>query len=542
VLGAAVLAGVAATVTILLYRVTLEYGFDYDDYHFVRPYSDSEVVAAFHGPWDTTGIEVPFYRPLTVAFFAARFEWFGVNSHAYHELNLTLTAIAAALAGWIAWRLSSRFTAGLVAGSLFIVHPALPYSLVAWVTNQMHGIEIVTVLLGLAWWHAVRRRSLAWWLPLLPLGAAAFLIKEDGIMLLPAIVLIHTATVWLDEDSPPVPVAFVVLAGLLLAGLFVARREFLHGLGGYHRPSVGAAWSNVTRGLVAIFSLTPADRRWQGLASWIAMALPIVALAVWRRTTIGTRRLFVAGALLAILFDLPFAFVSKAEQMHVVALGAVLVLCASIVAVGEAFNRRGRALVSLLLAGVTVAVFGAVAHDIVRDFEPVGAIVRTHDRLVTGWAAVPQELRDYLVRKLERDGAVPANPAEVVPVVAFGMHLPETNSAGLTYRWMASPRADLEITRHAREIEIPLRHEIGAFREPAHLTVYADGRLVDDLTLRDDRWHISRFAMRAADVSALRRTHRVCLRLDHAWRPALLIPGSHDTRTLGLQVGEIVVK
>src|SRR5919202_3560495 len=72
-LEAALLVVVAAALTLILYKDTLGYGFDYDDYHFIRPYSRAEVLAAFHGPWDATGIEVPFYRPLTVALYAARF-------------------------------------------------------------------------------------------------------------------------------------------------------------------------------------------------------------------------------------------------------------------------------------------------------------------------------------------------------------------------------------------------------------------------------------------------------------------------------------
>ena len=71
------LAGVA---TWLVHRETLHYGFDYDDYHFLRPYTPAEVLATFHGPWDLTGIEVKFYRPLTIVLYAVRFELFGLNA------------------------------------------------------------------------------------------------------------------------------------------------------------------------------------------------------------------------------------------------------------------------------------------------------------------------------------------------------------------------------------------------------------------------------------------------------------------------------
>ena len=533
----------AAAATLLIYRETLGYGFDYDDYHFVRPHSRSDVLAAFHGPWDATGIEVPFYRPLTVAFFAARFELFGLNSYWYHGVSLALVAAAAALAGWLAWRVSTRFAGGLLATLLLTAHPGVPYSLAAWITNQMHGIEIVVVLCALAWWHAVRRRPIVWWIPLLALGTAAFLIKEDGIMLLPAVAVIHTSVRWIDRnDAPRLPLVFLGLSFLLLAGLFLARREFLHGLGGYHHPTAAAAWTNLTKGLIGVFSLRPPDRPWQGLASWMAMLVPLVALGLWHETSRGTRHLFATGVGIALMFDLPFLFVSKAEQMHLVALGAVLALTAATLAIGEAFPSRGGGVLAAGVAAITIAAFAAVTRDISRDFEPYGPIVKAHDDLVKEWAVVPAELREYLKRKVSGSARESANPAEALPVVAFNLHGWETSPAGVPYRWMSSKRAELEIAASAREVTIPLRHEIGAFREPAHLMIRSDGRLVDDLTLRDGAWHMSRFAMRTADVSPLRAMHRVELLLDRVWRPQILIPGSLDTRTLGVQVGELQLR
>ena len=67
----------------------------------------------------------------------------------FFALSLALASIAAALAGWFAWRITRTFAAGVLTTLLFLAHPALPYSLVAWITNQMHGLEIVVVLAAL---------------------------------------------------------------------------------------------------------------------------------------------------------------------------------------------------------------------------------------------------------------------------------------------------------------------------------------------------------------------------------------------------------
>ena len=128
---AGTLAAIAILLTLLLFRPTVHDGFDYDDYHFVRPYTAAEVRGAFRGPWDPAGIELPFYRPLTIAFYAARFSAFGLNADAYHALSLALFAAAAMLAGAFAWRLTGRPAAGALAAVAFSVHPAMPYALVA---------------------------------------------------------------------------------------------------------------------------------------------------------------------------------------------------------------------------------------------------------------------------------------------------------------------------------------------------------------------------------------------------------------------------
>ena len=90
----------------------------------------------------------------------------------------------------------------------------MPYSLVAWVTNQMHLAQTLVVLLRSLWWHAVRARPLVWWLPLLVFGAAAFMVKEDGLMLLPAILTVHAITRRVAEPSlRPVPWVFAGAVG-----------------------------------------------------------------------------------------------------------------------------------------------------------------------------------------------------------------------------------------------------------------------------------------------------------------------------------------
>ena len=64
----------AAAAVAAAYWKTLTFGFQYDDYHFVRPWTWGEWAQTLHGSWDPTKIESDFYRPLTAAWFALRSE------------------------------------------------------------------------------------------------------------------------------------------------------------------------------------------------------------------------------------------------------------------------------------------------------------------------------------------------------------------------------------------------------------------------------------------------------------------------------------
>jgi len=390
----------ASVSTFLLHRQTLSYGFDYDDYHFVRPYSRAELIAAFDGPWDPSGIERPYYRPLTISFYAARFEMLGINATAHHLLSLALFSLAAALAGWFALRLTASVLVALLTTLIYVLHPAMPYSLVAWVTNQMHLLESIVVLTALIWWHAVHTRGIGWWLPLLGFAVAAFLIKEDGIMLLPSILVLHGMCRRLgDAGVRPAPREFIAAAVLLAVLLIGVRGWALAHAASDRRPPAGVALTNYVHGLNGVLRLVPADRRWQLAASWFVSLGPLTALVTWRRLSRDARVAMSGGLAIALMFNLPFVFITKAEQMHLVALGIVLLLagaCAGLLQAAPGWIvRSGIA----LACAAGFASLGAVARDITRDFDPYGPIVLAHDDIVRAWAAVPADLREYLARK-----------------------------------------------------------------------------------------------------------------------------------------------
>jgi len=536
------LALLAAASTFLLFRETLAYGFDYDDYYFVKPFTRDDVLRTFTGSWDTSGIMVPFYRPLTIAFYALRFEAFGLNAEAHHAASLVLFALAALLAALFALRATG--SAGVAAGVLvaFVVHPSMPAAQVAWVTNQMHLLASLLVLSGLVWWQVAARRGLAWWLPLLVIATAAFMVKEDCVMLLPAIVTIH----WLyrrsvDRTVPPVPKPFVAAAVLLVGGLLLLRQEALGELGGYGRRGVEQAWHNFTLGLKRVFWLVHARLAWQKPAGWFAALLPAAALAAWWWTPRGTRFVILSGAALALLFNLPFVLVTKHEQMHLVALGAALVFGGAAAAILQTLRRRPLRIVAGVVLAAGFTMHALVGRSFTANFAPFGPVVLSHDVFVQEWAAVPRELREYLERKKEPGaaGRLSPNPVDELRLVGFGLHETETAPDGTRYRWMRQPRAEMHVTSAASAVTIPIRHERGAFGEPAHVTISLNGRVVDTMAIDDGEWKHSRISLRGLKTPALARMHRITIEIPHAWVPARVIPASTDERVLGLQIGEI---
>jgi hypothetical protein len=524
-----------------IYRATIDYGFTYDDYHQFRPYTSHEVVAAFHGSWDPTGIEVAFYRPLTVAFYAARFAVLGPDARASHCLSLLLFGIAAALLGLFLLRLFDRLLPAIIGTTVFLAHPAMPYALVAWSTNQMHLVETILVLAGLVWWIWSRARPLAWWLPLLAVQVAVFLVKEDGIMLLPCVIVLQYVSRLSNASSPPPPRGFIALSVATLGALVLLRQLALGGVGGYGALTLERAVGNLARGPWAVFLQQPPDRPGQRLVSLFVIAVMVCGLVqVLRDRQAGAGRFaMAAGAVIALLFDAPFAFVSKAEQMHLVATGAVLVLTG-----GVAAMLRGAALPlrAVLLLGVAcgVGLMALVSRNIATDFAPCSEVTRAHDRVVIGWPGIPVEIKECLAEKACGTDDRSGNPIELAGQISYGAYDWEQDRERRRFRWIGS-HATMFVSRRASIAVLPLAAVFlpgGPSRTV--VTVQVDGRFVRRLVLGDEMWNTARVRVPARAWRFWRPAFcRIDLDVAPTWSPAALNSRSDDRRQLGVKIGEI---
>lgn len=523
------------------YGPTLSYGFVYDDYHFVRPYDRAELAAVFHGSWDATSIERPFYRPLTVAFYATRFQLLRFDAQAYHALSLALFTLAGALGAWLVARLSQSITAALWFAAFWVVHPNLPISLVAWTTNQMHLLQTIVCLSAFVYWSHVKARGAIWWTPLLVLQVMAFLVKEDGALLLPTLFAAHVLyRAMVDRQLRWPPAGIVIASVLLLAALLFARHQALGGLGGYTAPPTRAAmWANVTKGLARAVFLRPARLpmlQWQ--AWFVALALPLGAVAAAWRARRDPRGgpapallfLMACGLLIAVAFNLPFALVSKAEQYYLVATGAIIALAAAV----EALTRMARPSLRpavILAAIVTLVTMQETSRGLAAGYAPGSDETRRTDLIVSEWAAVPQEVRDWLPVKLIAPNT--GDLARDLPCVTYGLYGPEKDFYHRVYRWTTghvrlfvyAPASFVSFSLQPLLIERP--------RRPFTVRVSAEGVLVAEQTLTTEA--TAGFSIplpRVRPGSA--RMRQVDLDIDHTWTP-----GPADPRLLGVKMYDL---
>src|SRR5258705_2006527 len=307
------LAVIAASGVTWAYASTAGFGFRYDDYGVVRPWTATEVRRVLDHSWYPTGIEPNFYRPLAAWWYALRFSVFGLNATAQHMVSLTGLTVCALWAGLFVWRETNRAYAAAIATLLYAIYPAFVYSQAIWLTNQMHLFASLVVLGALLVWQRARRVGGAAWWWLLVLQVVGFGFKEDTIMLLPLLIGLTLLRRWMIGDArmPPMPV-LLTAAALLVALPYWRYVALERHLGGYGMPAFDKGWSNLSRGL-DVFLQRPAKRPWQAAAGWDSLAclVPGLAAALFRRNW-SSLYLLGCGALVAVSFNLPFYLVAKA--------------------------------------------------------------------------------------------------------------------------------------------------------------------------------------------------------------------------------------
>jgi hypothetical protein len=526
---------------------TLRYGFVYDDYGFVRPYSVQEVLAAFHGPWDPNGANVPFFRPLTIAFHAIRFEWLQFDPQSYHALSIVLCGVVLGLLATTVYRIASSATVALLAVAFTAAHPHMPYAATAWVTNQMHLLVLLTFVAALAWWWFCKQRPWWFWLPLLVLQAAAFLLKEDGITLVPVVVVAHV--LWSVTERRRVelpPWRFLALAATLAAGGLAWRHLALGGLGGYRTPDLASARANLWRGFWRTLALQPVDRPGKGLATAFVIVTSLLgslAAACDRRSSRPLFLILLGFGMVAVC-NLPYALVTKREQWYLLSLGGAVLLTGATWAVWRALRLAVlRASYSVLIVAVVIAM-AWVSRQMAGDFAPYSGYVLDTDRAVADWGMVSPEIREYLVEKGARWKArreqMPFPKAlRMIWCGVYGWESPVESSRS---RW-GGRRVTGFLDRGARTMSMPICVvPLPGFPPgPSTVAVTVDGRFQGTRALEPGRWTTLDLALPQLAGWSGRRFHRIDLEFSRAVVPARVDPSSSDRRELAVRAGQVTL-
>jgi len=126
------------------------------------------------------------------------------------------------------------------------------------------------------------------------------------------------------------------------------------------------------------------------------------------------------GLAVIVLFDAPLALAVKAEQLHFIATGSVLLVTAGFTALYRASHRPSWRAVVAGAALVTLAASTLVARSIARDFAPCAPRTLATNAIVREWAAVPFEIRQGLPTRPDACMNQPGTRMTGLPLIAFG--------------------------------------------------------------------------------------------------------------------------
>lgn len=173
---------------------SLDYYWNWDDLHIIRPYTGVEIASVFRGHWAVSPFETQGLRPFTTLFNYGRWALFGEHVVAHRSFLIALVATYLTLLGWLVCRLGGRWAVGLMAGVIAISAKNSYYHFV-WIAD---GIHLFQALLFVGAAHllltSLDRRSLTPAIGSWLLATIALLTREDSLVfyaVLPLLAVFH---------------------------------------------------------------------------------------------------------------------------------------------------------------------------------------------------------------------------------------------------------------------------------------------------------------------------------------------------------------
>ena len=391
-----------------------------DDYATLRPWTAGEVREAIVGSWSgTRAFQDQYHRPLTGLYHAALFAVFGVNAPALHALSLAELVIVVWLLA-LFLRREARSGMCLIAVAVYVLNPLLRDSTSAWIFNQFHLIACMVVVLALLAWQRRRDRvTVGAWAPIFALAAIGWYVKEDTVMVLPALLAYQAMRARQCGDVPPPSMTLLIAASLLLIALVAVRFAIISpfdALTGREPFSLSQMAFSIAYGLGRPF-FARAHQQVAILGTATLLGLGLLAVSAMRRRPASVAgQLALLGAVLLTAFTLPLMFQPGlgTTRVHLVVLASTIMLAGGAMTLDAWLRttsslaiRTGLAIV-LVAGGVSLHIAALGAQSDL--YAPCAPVQLTADVDVALWPIVAPDVRAWLgdkARQCAARGPVP---------------------------------------------------------------------------------------------------------------------------------------
>jgi hypothetical protein len=515
----------AMAVVALLYGRAWTFTLQCDDLVLVRPWSSAELWAVWHGTWDPQHAFAVFFRPIVSWFSAGTFELFGVNAHAHMLLSMALLAAVACLLGRFVAQESDSPVIGAITTALFVLHPNTVWSTGVWVTNSTHKLAALAALAALFAWRRARTRPLTRWWPVALWVTIAFLTKEDGLMLIPAILTAQWARARLVGDVSR-PSARLLAAGAALGLVLVTWRWLALGeLGGFPIPHDPAQLArNLLRG--PFFALTLQDMMVgafsrEALLVGIAAAFLVGSMIADLLRHGGPRRWIAALALIVIVwYDLPLLMISNGMRYYMLTMCASALLATVLVHHWQARASRARRAVFAAAVGLIALGTAARQQDALLAFSPCGtAAAECRVWLLENVPQIPPEGRALLMEQPARCAASQSVRLDARDTLTWGLGAVSVDTdTGVQGRDAAADVVAL-IRPTAMRGTFAWRDRRASSATPVNVRVTINGQQAALIHLTSPEWHEADVRLSSGWRTWVRGMHRADVSFSVGGRP-----------------------
>ena len=395
----------------------------YDDLHLLRPFTAPERAQAWRGSWDPDGIEHPGWRPLTLLFNDARYRLFGENVAAHRVFLVVLFALYASLLVVVALELGAPALGAIGGGLLLLCSRYSAYHYV-WLTDGNHPFQgSLFALAAVALVGGLRRASPPRLAVSLVLFAAVLLVREDGLALVPVLLLFAFAAA---------PASRRLLLGFSAALIALSLAFFLYRmLAVPEAPGPGLDGRSFVVAVVRSLNLVGPES-FDGASrvlAWTWTAAPVLAAAGLlrrRRAPDGQGAwLFLAAAAVACAPALTFR---RDDMLFFPVSFAALFYGAALAAIARDRGVGRAAAIALFASGVVGGAYASRAFAL--NFHPDSArAIRWNAQMLYGpyaeRATIPEERRAAVARQLAAQGV-----ASAADLPALGSRIGAARSEG----------------------------------------------------------------------------------------------------------------